>query len=357
MIRVLIVDDSSIIRNLLTRFLSSDPEIEVVGTAPDPYVAREKLVALKPDVMTLDIEMPRMDGVTFLEKVMQHFPTRTVIISSLSAHGSEMALRALEAGAVDVLAKPAIDVTRSFEAMAEEVVLRVKAAAKARLRGASPLRLAGKPAASLAQASRLKSSGALAKTTHQILAIASSTGGTEALKQVLPRMTSGIPGTVIVQHMPPVFTKTYADHLARICPFEVKEAEDGDQVMPGRALVAPGNFHMEIVRSGGYYYVRLHQEPLLHGVRPAADFLMRSVAKYAGSNAIGVILTGMGRDGADGLLAMKAAGSYNIAQDEESCVVYGMPKVAVEVGAIHESLPLDSIADRLTNLLKLREVA
>jgi len=352
-IRVLIVDDSAIIRTLLTKFLSSDPQIEVVGSAPDPYVAREKLVQLKPDVMTLDVEMPRMDGVTFLGKVMEHFPTRTIIISSLTAHGSETALRALEAGAIDIIAKPAIDVTRSMEDLSADIVARVKAAAKARLPQKSAVARA--PVSVAARAANA-ASAALAKTTHSILAIASSTGGTEALKVVLPMLPSDIPGTVIVQHMPPVFTRTYAQHLGQLCPFEVKEAEDGDRVHPGRVLIAPGNYHMELSRSGAYYHVRLHQEPLLHGVRPAADYLMKSVAKYAGSNAIGLVLTGMGKDGADGLLAMKAAGSYNIAQNEETCIVYGMPKAAVDAGAIHKVLPLEKIAAELLTQIKLKEV-
>ncbi len=351
-IRVLVVDDSSVIRNLLSKILSQDPQIEVVGTAPDPYVAREKLVALRPDVMTLDIEMPKMDGVTFLTKVMKYFPTRTVIISSLSAQGSEMALKALEAGAIDVLTKPSLDVSRSLQAMGQEVIEKVKWAAKARLLSRSQ---ATSSAAADPVSSRRTSS--LARTTEQILAIASSTGGTEALRVLLPSLPADIPGTVIVQHMPPVFTRTFASQLQNYCRFEVKEAEDGDRATPGRVLLAPGNFHMELIRSGAYYYVKLHQEPLLHGVRPAADYLMKSVAKYAGANAVGVVLTGMGRDGAEGLLAMRKAGSFNIAQDEASCVVYGMPKAAVDLDAIDKILPLDRIAPEILSRMKLRSAA
>ncbi|OFZ22922.1 MAG: chemotaxis response regulator protein-glutamate methylesterase [Bdellovibrionales bacterium GWB1_55_8] len=343
--RVLIVDDSSVVRTLLSRILASDPDIEVVGTAPDPYVARDKLVALKPDVMTLDIEMPRMDGLTFLEKVMKHFPTRTVIISSLSTAQSATALRALELGAIDVLEKPALDVTKALNTMADDIRAKVKTAACARLR--QPL--LHSPVATPAVTNR-----SLIRTTHQILAIASSTGGTEALKVVLSRLPEDIPGTVIVQHMPPVFTRTYADHLQQLCRFEVKEAEDGDRILPGRALLAPGNFHMEVTRNGAYYHVKLHQEPILHGVRPAADYLMNSVAKYAGANAIGLILTGMGRDGAAGLLNMKKAGSFNIAQDESTCVVFGMPKAAIEAGAIDAVLPLERIHDKILDRMKER---
>jgi two-component system chemotaxis response regulator CheB len=353
-IRLLIVDDSSVIRTLFTKIFSSDPEIEVVGSAPDPYIAREKLIALKPDVMTLDLEMPRMDGLTFLEKVMEHFPTRTVIISSLSTEGSETALRALELGAVDVMAKPVIDVKAGFESFASEMTARIKAVAKARMPTRTVIPTVNK---GLKLVKPQTESLLLKKTTHQILAIASSTGGTEALKHVLPRLPSDLPGTVIVQHMPPVFTKTYADALSKLCPFEVKEAEEGDRVQPGRALIAPGNYHMELVRNGAYYHVKLHQEPLLHGVRPAADFLFKSVAKYAGANAVGLVLTGMGNDGAAGLLEMKKAGSYNIAQDEATCVVYGMPKKAVESGAIDKSIRLDDIAAEIVRQWKLKEAA
>lgn len=350
-IRVLIVDDSSVIRTLLTKVLSSDPGIEVVGTAPDPYFARDKLVELKPDVMTLDIEMPKMDGITFLGKVMQHSPVRTLVFSSLSTKNSAMALKAMEAGAVDVMAKPAIDVTKGLSTLSVEIISRVKMVARAHL-------LTKQKTVHNEIVNKPKLSGAaLQKTTHQIIAIASSTGGTEALKEVLPYLPEDLPGMVIVQHMPPVFTKTYADSLNRICPFEVKEAEDGDRVIPGRALIAPGNYHMEISRSGAQYFVKLHQEPMIHGVRPAADFLMKSVAKYAGANAVGVVLTGMGKDGADGLLSMKNAGSYNIAQDEESCVVFGMPKAAIDVNAIHRVLPLDKIATDIIAQIRNRAVA
>ncbi len=350
-IRVLVVDDSSIIRAMLTKILTMDSQIEVVGAAPDPYVAREMLVEKKPDVMTLDIEMPRMDGVTFLEKVMKHMPIRTIVISSLSVKGSEMALRALEAGAIDVMAKPALDVSKSLDSLAQEIISRVKAVAQAKL--ASDF----SQAPAVGEARRSVASSALAKTTHQILAIGASTGGTEALKVLLPQLPADLPGTVIVQHMPPVFTKTFAEHLQKLCSFEIREAKEGDTIRPGRVLLAPGNYHMEIVRSGGYYTVKLNQESALHGVRPAADMLFKSVAKHAGPNAIGVILTGMGRDGADGLLAMKKEGSYNLAQDEASCIVYGMPKAAVEIGAIHKSLALKEIANEICEQIVKREVA
>lgn len=352
-IRVLIVDDSAVIRTMLQKILSSDPDIEVVGTAPDPYVGREKLVALKPDVMILDIEMPRMDGITFLTKVMEHFPTRTIIFSSLSLERSEVALKCLEVGAIDTMAKPAIDVTKGVLNFKNELVEKVKMVANSKL----PKKSAGPARPLLSKSLAKPATGALLKTTHQILAIASSTGGTEALKVVLAGLPADIPGTVIVQHMPAVFTKTYAEHLNTMFPFEVKEAEDGDKVLPGRVLIAPGDYHMEIVRSGGYYNVKLHQQPAMHGVRPAADYLLKSVAHYAGSNAVGIVLTGMGKDGAMGLLEMKKAGSFNIAQNEETCVVYGMPKVAIESGAIDKISPLDGIAGEILKQMDQRKVS
>lgn len=349
-IRVLIVDDSSVIRTLLTGLLSSDPDIEVVGTACDPYVAREKLIALKPDVMTLDIEMPRMDGITFLEKVMEHLPVRTIVLSSLTTHSAPISLRALQAGAIEVLAKPALDVSQSLQTMAKEIIARVKMVASARLpENRQPF--FNKPEA----AKRIGASRTfLERTTHQVLAIASSTGGTEALKVLLSGMPEDIPGTLIVQHMPPLFTRTYAESLQRILPFEVKEAQDGDRVLPGRVLLAPGNWHMELNRNGAFYLVKLHQSPPLHGVRPAADYLMSSVARVAGQNSIGVVLTGMGKDGAQGLLAMRNSGGYNIAQDESSCVVFGMPKEAIAIGAIHAILPLPKISGEIVAQVRAR---
>jgi two-component system, chemotaxis family, protein-glutamate methylesterase/glutaminase len=343
-IKVLVVDDSAVIRRLLERIISSAPDMECVGTAPDPYVGRELLVSKKPDVITLDIEMPRMDGITFLEKIMSHMPTRTLVVSSLAKEGSETALRALEVGAVDIIEKPSLDVTNSLNGMANDIVERIRVVAKARL---------GAPAKIVRSAqSSAKSTGSLAKTTHQVLAIASSTGGTEALKVFLAGMPADIPGTVIVQHMPPGFTKQYADNLNRMFPFEVKEAEEGDKVIPGRVIIAPGNFHMELYRNGAYYQVKLHQAPAMHGVRPAADYLMKSVAKYAGANAIGIVLTGMGKDGAEGLLEMKKVGSYTVCQNEATCVVFGMPRAAMAIGAVDKDLPLDKIADDVLIQLK-----
>ncbi|MCK6599360.1 MAG: chemotaxis response regulator protein-glutamate methylesterase, partial [Bdellovibrionaceae bacterium] len=312
-IRVLIVDDSAVIRKFLEKILSTDPEIEVVGSAVDPYQAREKLVELKPDVMTLDVEMPKMDGITFLSKVMRHFPIRTIVFSSLTSQGSESYLQAMAAGAIEVLEKPAIDVNQKLELIAGKITQTVKMVSKAKLQPIVDL-----PTLVEKKAITPSASQSMAKTTHQLIAVASSTGGTEALKVFLKNMPADIPGTVIVQHMPPGFTKSFSEHLNKMFPFEVKEAESGDAIFPGRVLIAPGNFHMEVRRSGAKYSVVLHQEVPLHSVRPAADYLLKSVAKYVGGNAIGVVLTGMGKDGAEGLLEMKKAGSVNFAQDEKT---------------------------------------
>lgn len=348
-IRVLIVDDSAVIRKLLEKIFSSAPDIEVVGTAADPYIARDKLVQLKPDVMTLDVEMPRMDGISFLEKVMQHFPTRTIIFSSLAKTGSETYLRALEAGAIEIMEKPSIDVSQTLESLSLSFVEKIRAVAKARINPVKKIVSSG-PVQKINPTS-------LARTTHQLLAVASSTGGTEALKVFLSGMPADIPGTLVVQHMPPGFTKSFAENLNKMFPFEVKEAEEGDQVVPGRVLIAPGNYHMEIHRSGAFYHVKLHQGPTLHSVRPAADYMMKSVAKYVGKNAMGVVLTGMGKDGAEGLLEMKNAGAYTVAQNEETCVVYGMPAAAVALGAADKILPLDKIAGDLLRQLNERNAA
>jgi two-component system chemotaxis response regulator CheB len=341
-IRVLLVDDSAFIRSMLKKFLATDPIFEVVGAAPDPYVGRDILVAEKPDVMVLDIEMPKMDGITFLAKVMEHFPTRTLIFSSLSQKGSETALQALEAGAVDVMGKPALDVQKSLGHIKDEFLQRLRACAHAKLRPPSTVKL---PKVDL-------KSTALKHSTDKLIAIASSTGGTEALKVLLAPLPLDTPGIVVVQHMPPVFTKTYAGHLNQVTELDVREAVDGERVMSGTVLIAPGDFHMEIEKRGGYYYTKLHKEPVMHGVRPAADYLMRSVAKYVGPNALGVVLTGMGKDGAAGLKAMRDAGSYNIAQDEASCVVYGMPKAAADAGAIDKTLDLRAMPDEIIRHVK-----
>jgi two-component system chemotaxis response regulator CheB len=351
--RVLIVDDSSVIRTLLKKILTTDPEIEVVGMAADPYEARELLVSLRPDVMTLDIEMPKMDGITFLEKVMAHFPTPTVILSSLSTEKAEITLKAFELGAVDVVAKPVVNLSQSIEEMAHDFIPRVKAAARSRIGSAPkshspPVEKREEPRSTVRK---------IKPGSVEVIAIASSTGGTEALKVVLRKLPADIPPIVVVQHMPPGFTKKYAETLQNICEFEVKEAQEGDKLHRGQLLIAPGNFHLEIKHIAGANIVRLNQGPILHGVRPAADFMMRSIAKIYGKHALGIVLTGMGRDGAEGLLAMREAGSFNIAQDEETCVVFGMPREAIALGAIDEVVQLDRIYSVILDHLKLNKAA
>jgi len=330
MIRVLIVDDSAVVRQTLERELSKDPLIQVVGTAPDPYVARELIVQLKPNVLTLDIEMPRMDGITFLRKLMQHHPIPVVIVSSLAKRGSELAVEAMQAGAVEVLCKPGE--AYSVGDMSIELRQKIKAAARIRMDLVRP------SASTVAPTTR-----ALTATTNKIVLIGASTGGTSAVEAILPHWPSNGPGTVIVQHMPAGFTKAFADRLNSICGISVREAQDGDSVTPGLVLIAPGNKHTVIKRSGARYLVEVKDGPLVGHHRPSVDVLFRSGAEYAGKNAVGVILTGMGSDGAKGLLQMKQAGCVTIAQNEATCAVYGMPKSAVEMGAVSSILAIQEI--------------
>lgn len=331
-IRVLVVDDSAMVRQIFGSELARDREIEVVGTAPDPYVARDKIVTLKPDVVTLDIEMPRMDGVTFLRKLMRHYPLPVIIVSSLTAKGGELAVEALEAGAVEVMCKPGAAYTVGD--MSVELIDKIKAAARVDM----SRRVAAK-APSGQSAPRL----AMTRTTNKVLAIGASTGGTEALARVLSALPPNAPGIVVVQHMPEFFTRSFADRLNGICAIHVKEATDGDSVAPGKALIAPGNYHMLLRRSGANYYVQVKSGPLVSRHRPSVDVLFKSVARYAGRNAIGVIMTGMGADGADGMKEMHDAGAETIAEDESSCVVFGMPKEAIARGGVDHVVPLDRI--------------
>ncbi len=335
-IRVLIVDDSAVVRQVLSKSLAGQTDIEVVGTATDPYVARDKIVQLEPDVLTLDIEMPRMDGLTFLRKIMQHKPMPVIILSSLTQKGGRLALEAIEAGAVEVLSKPGG--SYSVGEMAEQLADKIRAAARARPQSRPKTSGPSAPLASVATTIDL---------TQKIVAIGASTGGTEAIKEVLTRLPATVPGIVIVQHMPPRFTTAFSERLNGLCPFEVKEGADGDSVYPGRCLIAPGNFHMMLRRSGARYYVDVKTGPMVHHQRPAVDVLFRSVAKAAGRNAVGVILTGMGADGAEGLMQMRQAGSPTIGQDEASCVVYGMPKAAFDLGAVAKQVPLSEVAGEI----------
>jgi two-component system, chemotaxis family, protein-glutamate methylesterase/glutaminase len=341
-IKVLIVDDSALIRQLLTEILARDPAVEVVATAPNPLIAREKVLRLEPDVITLDVEMPQMDGLTFLEKLMRAHPLPVVMISSLTQRGCDTTLRALELGAVDFVTKPRIDVADGTVQLADEIVEKVKAAARAKV--ATPHKRADQPKMPLATRSLLK-------TTHQVIAMGASTGGTEALREVLEPLPADTPGIVMVQHMPEKFTRSFAARLDSLCRVRVKEAEDGDRILPGHALLAPGNYHMEVVPSGAEYHVRVFQAEPVNRHRPSVDVLFRSCARRLGTNVVGVILTGMGADGARGLLEMREAGARTIAQDEATSVVFGMPKEAIAMGAAQEVSPLGAIPARILRLL------
>jgi two-component system, chemotaxis family, protein-glutamate methylesterase/glutaminase len=336
--RVLIVDDSAVVRDIFTRELSRYEEIEVVGSAPDPYVARDLIVKLKPDVITLDIEMPRMDGITFLRKLMHYYPIPVVIVSSLTSKGGSLAFEALEAGAVDVMCKPGSSYTVGD--MSVELADKIKAAANVRV-------VTKKITKNNQFGKKLLS---MTKTTNKVIALGASTGGTQAIEMVLSALPANSPGFVIVQHMPEHFTKCFADRLNQVCSMEVKEAENDDTVTPGRVLIAPGNYHMLLCRSGARYFVQVKAGPLVTRHRPSVNVLFKSVARYAGANAVGVILTGMGADGAQGMLEMKKNGARNIAQDENSSVVFGMPKEAIALNAVDHILPLDFIPQKILEL-------
>ena len=334
-IAVLVVDDSAIVRKVLTEGLSRERGIEVVGTAPDPYVARDKIVKLKPDVITLDIEMPRMDGITFLKKLMKHYPLPVIIVSSLTKKGGKLALEALSHGALEVISKPSA--AYSVGDMSVQLADKIRAVAHVKMRSprqTDDIQDTSAPGVPVQ---------AMTATTNKIIAIGASTGGTEAIKTVLEGMPPNSPGIVIVQHMPAKFTTSFAERLDSLCAVRVKEAQDGDSVVNGIALLAPGNYHMLLKRSGARYYVQVKNGPMVHHQRPAADVLFKSVANYVGGNAVGIILTGMGADGAEGLLKMKEAGAGTIAQDEKSCVVFGMPKEAIKIGAADKVLSLNNI--------------
>lgn len=334
-VKVLIVDDSAVVRKIFSEELSRDPDLEIVGTAPDPYVARDKIVQLRPDVVTLDVEMPRMDGITFLRKMMRYHPLPVIVVSSLTPKGGDLAMEALDTGAVDVMCKPGAAYTVGN--MSRELAGKIKAASRVVVRARD------RETASVAPPQRL----ALTRTTNKVIAIGASTGGTEALRTVLEQFPANAPGTLVVQHMPEHFTRSFAERLDSLCAVTVKEAEDGDSVVPGRVLLAPGNFHLTLRRSGANYVGQVRQGPPVCRHRPSVEVLFNSVAEYAGRNAVGVILTGMGADGADGMRRMREAGATTIAQDEASCVVFGMPREAIERGGVDHVEPLSAVTKRI----------
>jgi two-component system chemotaxis response regulator CheB len=336
-IKVLVVDDSALMRRLLIEFLNSDPSIEVIGSAPDPLVARDKIKQLNPDVLTLDVEMPRMDGLTFLENLMRLRPMPVVMVSSLTERGAETTLQALELGAVDFVTKPKIDLEAGIRQYADELIAKIKSASKARVRGINNL-----PVKARAPAPRK-----LLRTTEKLIAIGSSTGGTEAIKDVLLGMPADAPAIVIAQHIPAAFSGPFAARMDRNGAMRVCEARDGQQIVPGHVYIAPGDWHLRVVRDGARYVCRLDQSAPVNRHRPSCDVLLKSVAENAGVNAVGAILTGMGDDGARGLLAMREAGCRTLVQDESTSVVWGMPGAAHKLGAAEQVLPLPRIADAL----------
>lgn len=347
-IKVFIIDDSALMRQMLTEILESDPQIKVIGSAADPFIAAKKLAAEAPDVITLDIEMPRMDGITFLGKLMSQHPLPVVVISSLTGKGSETAIKALEQGAVEVMPKPDFHSPASIEETRIRLIDSVKAARVSKVGRKvprKPMEVVPKYSADAVLAPTQP--GSMLKTTEKVVAIGASTGGTEALRALLTALPPDAPGIVIVQHMPELFTKSFATRLNQLSRISVKEAENGDSVIRGRALIAPGNKHMVLKRSGARYFVEVVDGPLVNRHRPAVDVLFRSVAKVAGRNSVGVIMTGMGDDGARGLLEMKQAGAYTIAQDEKSCVVFGMPKEAIKLKGVTKVLPLELIGNHV----------
>ncbi|MFP1721833.1 chemotaxis response regulator protein-glutamate methylesterase [Lonsdalea quercina] len=335
-IKVLCVDDSALMRQIMTEIINSHPDMEVVATAPDPLVARDLIKKFNPQVLTLDVEMPRMDGLDFLEKLMRLRPMPVVMVSSLTGKGSEITLRALELGAVDFVTKPQLGIREGMLSYSELIADKIRTAAKARL-----------PQHSQSASAPVKVLSSPLLSSEKLIAIGASTGGTEAIRHVLQPLPPTSPAVIITQHMPPGFTKSFAERLNKLCQITVKEAEDGERVLPGHAYIAPGARHMELSRSGANYQVKLHDEAPVNRHRPSVDVLFRSVSKYAGRNAVGVILTGMGNDGAMGMLEMHQAGAYTMAQNEASCVVFGMPREAIALGGVDEVVDLHQVSQRM----------
>lgn len=351
-IKVLIVDDSSVVRQTMSAIIEETSDLTVVGTAPDPYIAVEKMRTQAPDVITLDVEMPKMDGLTFLKKIMSQHPIPVVMCSSLTEKNCETTMKALEYGAVDIITKPQMGVKQFFEDFKVTICDSIRAAASANLKAKKYASRSPQKKLTADAVLEKPNGKSMLKTTEKIVLVGASTGGTEALRVFLEDLPVDTPGIVIVQHMPEKFTASFAERLNQTCAVNIKEAENNDTVIQGRVLIAPGGFHTLIKRSGARYYVEVKEGPLVSRHRPSVDVLFRSGAKYVGKNAIGVIMTGMGDDGAHGMKEMKDAGAYNIAQDEQSCVVYGMPKEAVKLGAVDMTISLENIAPKIVQLCK-----
>jgi two-component system chemotaxis response regulator CheB len=357
--RVLIIDDSALVRSLLTEIINQQPDMVAIGAAPDPLVAREMIRAANPDVLTLDVEMPKMDGLDFLERLMRLRPMPVVMVSTLTERGAEVTLKALELGAIDFVAKPKIGIASGMQELARDITDRIRVAAQVRLHrrvGAGDAAHAGGSKPSTLHAAgpagiKPKPASYSRLSTEKLIAIGASTGGTEAIREVLTRLPADSPAVLITQHMPPGFTKSFAQRLDSLCRITVSEAEDGERVLPGHAYIAPGGRHMRLARSGSNYVIALDDGEPVNRHRPSVEVLFRSVAANAGPNALGAMLTGMGKDGAAAMLEMKHAGSFTIAQDEASCIVYGMPKEAIALGAVDEVLPVTRIAERLQEKL------
>lgn len=348
-VKVLVVDDSAVVRQTMKELLESDPQIEVMATAPDPFIAANKISEEIPDVITLDIEMPKMDGLTFLHKIMTQHPIPVVICSSLTEKGSATALKALEYGAVEIITKPKLGTKQFLEESRIHICDTVKAAASINKKKLKICNFDIQPKLSADVIIAKPINQAMIQTTEKVVVVGASTGGTEALKIFLEVMPLDTPGIVIVQHMPENFTSAFAKRLDGLCRISIKEAENGDAVLRGRALIAPGNHHLLLKRSGARYYVEIKDGPLVSRHRPSVDVLFRSAARYAGKNAIGVIMTGMGDDGAKGMLEMKNAGARTLAQDEKSCIVFGMPHEAIKLGGVDKILPLEKLSGVVIN--------
>jgi two-component system chemotaxis response regulator CheB len=347
-LKVLVIDDSALIRGVMKEIINRESDMECVGSAPDPLVAREMIKSLNPDVLTLDVEMPKMDGLDFLERLMRLRPMPVLMVSTLTESGSDITFRALELGALDFFSKPKMDIARGMEEYAIEITDKIRAVAQARIRKtvAAPY-----PQEKFSADAILPSTARRFSSTEKLIVIGASTGGTEAIKDILSKLPADSPGILVAQHMPENFTKSFADRLDSLCRISVKEATHNERILPGHAYIAPGHSHLLLKRSGAHYLAELNQGPLVNRHRPSVDVLFRSVANIAGANALGIILTGMGKDGVQGLMEMYQAGSHTIAQDEASCVVFGMPKEAIAAGAVCEVLPLQNIARRAMDYL------